>query len=220
MEEKTLPVLPRASVQTPVFSQTREPVGVIELPVAIFAEPLREHLLYEVVKMQLANRRAGTAATKTKGKVRGGGRKPWRQKGTGRARAGSIRSPLWVGGGTIFGPQPRSYSYRLPRQARQIALRSALSLKRQEGRLLVVDKLEVPEIKTKRVVELLRQLAVEESVLIVIPDKDERIEQAARNLPQVKVLRVQGLNVYDLLRYRYLLLTQGAVDRLAERLAA
>lgn len=209
------------ALRVPVFSQTREPVGEIELPVSIFAEPLWEHLLYEVVKMQLANRRAGTAATKTKGKVKGGGRKPWRQKGTGRARAGSIRSPLWVGGGTIFGPQPRSYSYRLPRRARQIALRSALSLKRQEGHLLVVDKLELPEIKTRRVVELLRQLAVEEeSVLIVIPEKDERIERAARNLPRVKVLRAEGLNVYDLLHYRYLLLTQGAVDRLAVRLAA
>lgn len=209
------------ALRVPVFSQTREPVGEIELPVSIFAEPLWEHLLYEVVKMQLANRRAGTAATKTKGKVKGGGRKPWRQKGTGRARAGSIRSPLWVGGGTIFGPQPRSYSYRLPRRARQIALRSALSLKRQEGHLLVVDKLELPAIKTRRVVELLRQLAVEEeSVLIVIPEKDERIERAARNLPRVKVLRAEGLNVYDLLHYRYLLLTQGAVDRLAVRLAA
>lgn len=209
------------ALRVPVFSQTREPVGEIELPVSIFAEPLWEHLLYEVVKMQLANRRAGTAATKTKGKVKGGGRKPWRQKGTGRARAGSIRSPLWVGGGTIFGPQPRSYSYRLPRRARQTALRSALSLKRQEGHLLVVDKLELPAIKTRRVVELLRQLAVEEeSVLIVIPEKDERIERAARNLPRVKVLRAEGLNVYDLLHYRYLLLTQGAVDRLAVRLAA
>jgi large subunit ribosomal protein L4 len=220
MEEKTLLASQEASVRMPVFSQTREPVGEIELPASIFAEPLREHLLYEVIKMQLANRRAGTAATKTKGVVRGGGRKPWRQKGTGRARAGSTRSPLWVGGGTTFGPQPRSYSYRLPGRARQTALRSALSLKRQEGHLLVIDKLELPEIKTKRVVELLRQLTVEESVLIVIPDKDERIELAARNLPRVKVLRTEGLNVYDLLRYRYLLLTQGAVDHLVVRLGS
>jgi large subunit ribosomal protein L4 len=222
MAEKALSIstLQTVTVQIPMFSQTRDPMGEIELPVSIFAEPLRKHLLYEVVKMQLANRRAGTAATKTKGKVRGGGRKPWRQKGTGRARAGSIRSPLWVGGGTVFGPQPRSYAYRLPRQARQTALRSALSLKRQEDHLLVVDKLELPEIKTKKVVELLRQLAVEESVLIVIPNKDEHIERAARNLPQVKVLRAEGLNVYDLLCYRYLLLTQETVACLAERLAA
>ena len=220
MEEKAMLASQAATVRMPVVSQTREPMGEIELPASIFAQPLREHLLYEMVKMQLANRRAGAAATKTRGEVRGSGRKPWRQKGTGRARVGSIRSPLWVGGGTIFGPQPRSYDYRLPRRARQTALCSALSLKRQEGRLVVVNKLELPEVKTKKVVELLRQLAVEESVLIVIPDKDERIERAARNLPHVKVLRVEGLNVYDLLRYRSLLLTQGAVDRLVTRLAA
>ncbi|MBI3300540.1 MAG: 50S ribosomal protein L4 [Deltaproteobacteria bacterium] len=220
MEEKEPLTSQVAPVRVPVFSQTRQSVGEIELPASIFAEPLREHLLYEVVKMQLANRRSGTAATKTKGKVRGGGRKPWRQKGTGRARAGSLRSPLWVGGGTIFGPQPRSYSYRLPRRARRTALCSALSLKRQEGHLLVIDRLELPEAKTKRVAELLRQLAVEESVLIVIPEKDERIERAARNLPRVKVLQAEGLNVYDLLHHRYLLLTQKAVDRLAVRLAA
>ena len=205
---------------TPVFSQAREPVGEMELPAEIFGQPVRRHLLYEVVKMQMANRRGGTASTKTRGEVRGGGRKPWRQKGTGRARAGSTRSPLWVGGGTVFGPRPRSYSYRMPRQARRAALRSALSLKRREGRLVVVDKLELAEVKTRRMAEVLGALAIEGSVLIVFGERNEAVERAARNLPGVKVLGVDGLNVYDLLRYRNLVLTREGVQRLGVRLSS
>ena len=205
---------------TPVFSQAREPVGEMELPAEIFGQPVRRHLLYEVVKMQMANRRGGTASTKTRGEVRGGGRKPWRQKGTGRARAGSTRSPLWVGGGTVFGPRPRSYSYRMPRQARRAALRSALSLKRRDGRLVVVDKLELAEVKTRRMAEVLGALAIEGSVLIVFAERNEGVEKAARNLPGVKVLAVDGLNVYDLLRYRNLVLTREGVQRLGVRLSS
>jgi large subunit ribosomal protein L4 len=185
----------------------------------IFDAKTRPHLLHQAVIMQLANRRAGTAATKTKGFVSGGGKKPWRQKGTGRARAGSIRSPIWVGGGTTFGPQPRDYSYRMPRTARREALLSALSLKNREGKIIVVDKFELNEIKTKLMVKALAELKVD-SALVVIPQSDIKIERSARNLPKVKVLRVEGLNVYDLLRYEHLILTAGALKRLEERLAA
>jgi large subunit ribosomal protein L4 len=185
----------------------------------IFGARVRPHLLHQAVTMQLNRRRAGTASTKSKGFVRGGGKKPWRQKGTGRARAGSIRSPLWVGGGTIFGPQPRDYSYRLPRKARREALLSALSLKRREGKILVVDKLELAEAKTKLLRQWLESLDIA-SALIVIPEGDERLERSARNLPKVKVLRIDGLNVYDLLRFERLILTERAVKLLEERLAA
>jgi large subunit ribosomal protein L4 len=185
----------------------------------IFGTKTRPHLLHQAVVMQLANRRAGSAATKTKGFVSGGGKKPWRQKGTGRARAGSIRSPIWVGGGTTFGPQPRDYSYRMPRTARREALLSALSLKNREGKIIVVDKFELNEIKTKLMVKALAELKVD-SALVVIPQSDVKIERSARNLPKVKVLRVEGLNVYDLLRYEHLILTAGALKRLEERLAA
>jgi large subunit ribosomal protein L4 len=185
----------------------------------IFAVKTRPHLLHQTVVMQLANRRAGTAATKSKGFISGGGKKPWRQKGTGRARAGSIRSPIWVGGGTTFGPHPRDYSYRMPRRARREALLSALSLKRRDGKLIVVDKFELEEGKTKIMCQALAELKVI-SALIVISQADEKIERSARNLPQVKVLRVDGLNVYDLLRYEHLVLTEGALKLLEERLAA
>ena len=185
----------------------------------IFAVKVRPHLLHQMVVMQLNNRRAGTAATKSKGLVRGGGKKPWRQKGTGRARAGSIRSPLWVGGGTIFGPQPRDTSYRLPKRARREALLSALSLKKQAGKLLVVDKLELAEVKTKLMREMLEELQIQ-SALIVIAETDRNVELAARNLPTVKVLRAEGLNVYDLLHYEHLILTEGALRIIEERLAA
>jgi len=196
-------------------------VNVIQpdLKEEIFSLKARPHLLHQTVLMQLANRRAGTAATKSKGFVRGGGKKPWRQKGTGRARAGSIRSPIWVGGGTIFGPQPRDYSYRMPRSARRKALLSALSLKHHDGKLIIVDKLEPEQPKTKIMAKALADLNVQ-SALIVIPDSDEKIERSARNLPRIKVLRVAGLNVYDLLRYEHLILTAGALRLIEERLAA
>jgi large subunit ribosomal protein L4 len=189
-----------------------------ELNPAIFGARTRPHLLHQAVVMQLANRRAGSAATKSKGFVSGGGKKPWRQKGTGRARAGSIRSPIWVGGGTTFGPQPRDYSYRMPRTARRAALLSALSMKNRDGRIIVVDKFELEEPKTKRMVQALKELQVD-SALIVISRPDETIERSARNLPKVKVLRVHGLNVYDLVRYDHLIMTQEALRQVEERFA-
>jgi len=185
----------------------------------IFGVKPRPRLLHQTVIMQLANRRAGTAATKSKGFVSGGGKKPWRQKGTGRARAGSTRSPIWVGGGTTFGPHPRDYSYRMPRRARREALLSALSLKNRENKIIVVDKLELEEAKTKIMARALAELNVT-SALIVTGDAEEKVERSARNLPWVKVLRVEGLNVYDLLRYEHLILTEDALKRLEERLAA
>ncbi|HEU5463113.1 MAG TPA: 50S ribosomal protein L4 [Candidatus Binatia bacterium] len=190
-----------------------------QLNESIFGAKLRPHLLHQAVTMQLANRRAGSAATKSKGFVRGGGKKPWRQKGTGRARAGSIRSPIWVGGGTVFGPQPRDYSYRLPRTARREALLSALSSKNRDGKIIVVAKLELDAPKTKLMAQALAELKVN-SAVIVISTNNDTIERAARNLPKVKVLRVEGINVYDLLRHEHLILTQEALQQLEERLAA
>ena len=189
-----------------------------ELNPAIFGAKTRPHLLHQAVVMQLANRRAGSASTKSKGFVSGGGKKPWRQKGTGRARAGSIRSPIWVGGGTTFGPQPRDYSYRMPRTARREALLSALSLKNREGKIIVVDKFELDQAKTRMMVKALGDLKVQ-SAVILIAEPEEKIERSARNLPEVKVLRVNGVNVYDLLRYEHLIVTQDALRQLEERFA-
>ena len=196
-------------------------VNVIQpkLKEEIFNLKASPHLLHQTVLMQLANRRAGTAATKSKGFVRGGGKKPWRQKGTGRARSGSIRSPIWVGGGTIFGPQPRDYSYRMPRKARRKALLSALSLKNRDGKIIVVDSLAPEQPKTRIMAQALAHLNVQ-SALIVIAEADAKIERSARNLPKVKVVRVEGLNVYDLLRYEHLIMTESALRLIEERLAA
>ena len=187
-----------------------------ELPPAIFGVPVRPHLLHQAVVMQLNNRRAGTASTKTRGQVQGSGKKPWRQKGSGRARAGSVRSPIWVGGGIAFGPAPRDYSYRIPKSARRQALLSALSLKSQEGKIVVVEPAGVSEIKTRLLAEAVAALGVE-SALIVIAERDDRIELSARNLPRVKVLRAEGLNVYDLLRFEHMVLTRDALGKIEER---
>jgi large subunit ribosomal protein L4 len=201
----------------PVVSLKREPVGTVEVPVPLVAGPVRTHLLYEAVKSQRASWRAGTHATKTRGQVSGGGKKPWKQKGTGRARAGSIRSPLWAGGAVVFGPQPRSYEYRLPRGARRAALRAALATRHGEGRLTVVDAFTLPEPKTKRVLEVLGGLGIEGSVLVVLPEIDPLVLRAARNLPNVKVVAEGGLTVFDVLGHQHLVLTQPALERLAAR---
>jgi large subunit ribosomal protein L4 len=202
----------------PIMSQQNEVVGEISLPAEVFAGPVRRHLLYEAVRMQQANRRAGTSATKTRAFVRGGGKKPWRQKGSGRARAGSIRSPLWRGGAIVFGPQPRDYAYRIPASARKAALRSALASKAREGKVLVLDKIALEAPKTKLLAKLLANLNVQ-SALIVVPQRHDDLERAARNLPLVKVLRAEGANVYDMLRYDRLILTPDAVQALNGRLA-
>jgi large subunit ribosomal protein L4 len=209
-----------AAISAPVVTQTKGSAGSIDLPGAIFAEPLRKGLLADVVRMQTAGRRAGTAATKTRGEVSGGGKKPWKQKGTGRARAGSTRSPVWPGGAIIFGPQPRDYAYPMPKQARRTALRSVLAQKLREERLTIVDKIEFAEIKTKLFVSMLSALGIDDSVLVVIDDADANVELAGRNVPNAKVLRAAGLNVYDLLRYHHLVVTKAALERIKERVAA
>jgi large subunit ribosomal protein L4 len=200
----------------PVVNQAKEPAGEITLPAGVFDGPVRRHLLYEVVNMQRASRRAGTASTKTRAAVRGGGKKPWRQKGTGRARAGSTRSPIWVGGAIVFGPQPRDYSYRLPASARRSALRSALAMKVREGKLVVLDTIAIADGKTRSMAQMLDALGLT-NVLIIIATADLLLERAARNLPTVKVLRAAGANVEDILRYQHLVLTRDAVAALSGR---
>jgi large subunit ribosomal protein L4 len=206
------------SVKIPVVSQTRGDAGQIEVPAAVLAGPVREGLLHEMVKSQLASRRAGTHSTKTRGFVSGGGKKPWRQKGTGRARAGSIRSPLWAGGAVIFGPQPRDYSYQLPKSARRAALRAALAARHGEGKLVVVDALTLDEPKTKRMVECLAGLGVEGSALVVLGAANNGVMRAARNLARIKVILVGGLNVYDVLKHQTLVITRDALEQLVGRL--
>ncbi len=207
-----------ATLTAPLFSQTRVQIGTVELPAAVFSEPSRRHLMYEAVLAYLAGARRGTASTKTRGEVRGGGRKPWRQKGTGRARVGSIRSPLWVGGGTVFGPKPRSYEVNLPKQARRVALRSALATKFRAGLFMVLDRLALPEPKTKHMVEVLKTLQLGDGALVVLEGRDRALELASRNLKAVKVIAAQALNVHDVLRYRHLVMTQGALAESARRL--
>jgi large subunit ribosomal protein L4 len=187
---------------------------------ATFGASYNEPLVHQVVTAYLAGQRAGTKAQKRRSDVRGGGTKPWRQKGTGRARAGSIRSPLWSGGGTVFGPHPRDYGYRMSRQSRRTALKSALAQKLREERLTIVDRIALAESKTKHVVAMLAALQIADSVLLVIEAPDARVERAARNIPEVKVLRAEGLNVYDLLHYHHLVMTTAAVEAVTKRVTA
>jgi len=200
-----------------VYNLTKEKVGELELKDHIFMAPIKHHLFYEVVKWQLAKRRQGSASTKGRSAVRGGGRKPWRQKGTGRARAGTIRSPLWRGGGVVFGPQPRDYSYPLPKKVRRAALRSALSLRYQEGKLLLLEDLLLPEIKTKAFIKVMEDLGVK-NALIVTDGENLNLERSARNVPWVKVLRWEGLNVFDILKYEHLIILKPALEKIEERL--
>lgn len=202
-----------------VYDMNREVVGQLELRDDIFGVPVKPHVLHEVVLYQLAKRRAGTAKTKGRSEVSGGGRKPWRQKGTGRARAGTIRSPLWRGGGTVHGPQPRSYEMRVPKKLRRQALKMALSQKLLDRELTVVDSLHLAEIKTKAFAEMLRRFEAEKP-LVVIDRRDEVIEKSARNIPRTKVLRSEGLNVYDLLNHHSVLLTRETVSKIEEALGS
>jgi large subunit ribosomal protein L4 len=206
-----------ASVKVPLFSAARERVGELEVAGAVFGRAGDSSLLHEAVRMQLANRRAGTAATKTRGLISGGGRKPWRQKGTGRARAGSIRSPLWRHGGTIFGPQPRDYSYKMPKRAWRRALCLALSDRAANGKLVVVQSLELAEPKTKAAKAMLDALGLKHA-LIVLGNGDDIFFRAARNLAAHKVLPAAGLNVYDVLNYDEILMSEPVARALEARL--
>jgi large subunit ribosomal protein L4 len=206
-----------SSVKVPRFSAAGERTGEIELSGLVFGCSGHPSLLHEAVRMQLANRRAGTAATKTRGLISGGGRKPWRQKGTGRARAGSTRSPLWRHGGTIFGPQPRDYSYKMPKKAWRRALTLALSDRALNGKMIVVESLELNEPKTKLAKAALDALALRHA-LIVLGEADQGFYRAARNLAAHKVLPLEGLNVFDLLNYDELLMTETTARTLEARL--
>jgi large subunit ribosomal protein L4 len=198
-----------------MVDMSNKKVKDVELP-ALFGTEVKSHLLHSAVVNQLANRRAGTAATKTKGLVSGGGKKPFKQKGTGRARAGSSRSPLWRHGGTVFGPQPRDYSYSMPKKEKRAALAAALSSKVSEQRMILLDKLELTGPRTKQMAELLKALGVAESALVLIMGENKNVSLASRNMPSIKVLRMENINVYDLLKYRYLITTQDALTAMQE----
>lgn len=192
-----------------------EQVGEIELSDAVFGAPINVPVMHEAVLSYLASQRQGTHSTKKRGEVRGGGIKPWRQKGTGRARQGSIRAPQWIKGGIVFGPKPRDYSYDLPKKVKRLALKSALSSKVRDNEIVVLDDFKVDEPKTKKVVELLKNLNVK-NALIVIPADENNIVLSARNIPGVKAIYANSLNVYDILKYDKFIITKDAVTTVEE----
>lgn len=198
-----------------MVDQNNKKVKDVELS-GLFSTEVRTHLVHAAVVNHLANRRAGTASTKNKALVSGGGKKPWKQKGTGRARAGSSRSPLWRHGGTVFGPMPRDYSYAIPKKAKRAALVDALASKVAENRLILIDSLNLAEPKTKLVSTLLENLGIQEKALVLIKAENKNLTMAARNIPSVKVLRMENINVYDLLKYAYLITTQDALNSMQE----
>ncbi len=200
-----------------VVNSSAEKVGEIELNETLFNVEVKKSVLHEVVCMQRANRRAGNACTKTRGDVRGGGAKPWRQKGTGRARAGSRTSPIWRGGGTTFGPKPRDYGYKLPKKVRRLALRMALSARKGEGNMVVIDSLSLPEIKTKNFIQVMNNFQFDDCLVVTATD-DPIVAKSARNAVGYKVMPVSGLNVFDILKYSKLMLTQDCLAKLEKRL--
>jgi len=199
-----------------VYDMRGTQVGEIDLNDRVFGIEPNEAVMQQFVKMQLANKRQGTASTKTRAEVRGGGKKPWKQKGTGRARVGSSRNPVWRGGGIVFGPKPRDYTYTLPRKVRRLALKSALSSKVKDSNIIVVDSLTFEEPKTKLMLETLESLNAAEKTLVVTADGDVNVYKSARNIPGVKSLRADYINVFDILKYDTLLMTTDAVARVEE----
>lgn len=209
--------MPKVAVYDITGKQTGEEIELMDY---VFGVEFNEAVVHQAVVMQQANERQGTHATKTRGMVRGGGRKPWKQKGTGRARAGSVRSPLWVGGGTVFGPAPRSHAKDMPRKARRLAIRCALSAKVAEGALVVVDNLTFDAPKTKDAVAMLTGFeAADKKVLIITDGENENVEKSSRNIEKVKALSNDCLNVYDILNAEKVLLAKDAVARIEEVLA-
>ena len=200
-------------MEIPVYSKEGEKIDNLQLDDKMFGGPIRNKLLRDAVTMYEANKRQGTACTKTRGEVAGGGRKPWVQKHTGRARAGSIRSPLWKGGGVSFGPRPRDYSYAIPKKARKLALYTALSAKVRDNELVVIDNLNFDIPKTKQMVGILKALNIDNSsCLIVIPKANENVWKSARNIPSVKIMTSTELNAYEILRPKKVLLTKEALS--------
>jgi len=199
-----------------LYNIAGQQVGDIELKDSIFGVNVNVEAMHQVVKMLLANRRQGTQSALTRAEVRGGGIKPWRQKGTGRARHGSIRSPQWTHGGVVFAPKPRSYRYTVPKKIRRIAMKSALSSKVNENNIIVLDDLNFEVPKTKQVVNMLQNLKVDTKALIVLAEKNENVEKSARNIPGVKTSLVNTLNVYDILKYDKFIITKSAVEKVEE----
>lgn len=199
-----------------VYNMKGEVVGQMELDDAVFGTTINTHVLHLAVMKQLAGQRLGTHDTKTRAEVRGGGKKPWKQKGTGRARAGTRRSPIWVGGGIAFGPTPRKYNFDLPRKVRRLALKCALSAKAQSGEILVLDSLEFTVPKTRLMVDTLHNLKVSGKALIVLSEYNENIEKSAHNIPGVRVEEARGISVYDILNCQKLVITKAAVEKVQE----
>ena len=199
-----------------VYNIEGKKVKSLDLKEEIFGIEPNEAVVHSVLVNYLANQRQGTQSTKTRAEVRGGGRKPWRQKGTGRARQGSIRAPQWIKGGIALGPKPRSYKYRVNKKERQLAIKSLLSSKVLENNLVVVDKIDFKEIKTKQMATAMKNLKVEEKAFIVLAASDEKVQKSARNLENVKTGSVNTINVYDLLRYQKLVLTVDTIKKLEE----
>ena len=199
-----------------LYNMSGEIVGNIELNENIFGVEVNKEAMHLAVVNQLANKRQGTQSTKTKSEVRGGGIKPWRQKGTGRARQGSIRSAQWIKGGIVLGPKPRSYKYTLPKKVKRVALKSALTSKVNEKELMVLDKLSFETIKTKQMVGVLNNLKVDTSALIVLAEKNDAVEKSARNIPGVKTAFVNTINVFDILKYDRFIITKEAVSKVEE----
>jgi len=202
-----------------VVNLENQPVGEMNLSEKIFGAKVNQHLLWEVVQSHLACKRRGTASTKTRGEVSGGGAKPWRQKGTGRARAGSNRSPLWYKGGIVFGPKPRDYTWEMPKKMRQAALRSAFSAKLADGEMVVVDELTMPEIKTQEMVKVLKTLKLNGRTTLVLDKQDEKVRLSGRNIKALRILNLQNINTYDLLDCDHLLLTREAITQIEEKLS-
>lgn len=199
-----------------IYNMEGAVVGSIELSDAIFGIEPNANVMHLVVLNQLANRRQGTHSTKTRSEVRGGGRKPYRQKGTGRARQGSIRSAQWIKGGIIFGPKPRDYSYTIPKKVRRLAMKSALSSKLSDKNLIILDSMTFDEIKTKSMVKVLSNLNIQKSVLLVMEEKNGNVEKSARNINGVKTAFVNTINVFDLLKFEKLIVTKAAVEKIQE----
>lgn len=199
-----------------LYSMSGEQVGEIDLKDEVFGIPVHRQAMHDAVVAHLARRRRGTHDTKTRGEVSGSGRKPWRQKGTGRARSGSRRSPIWTGGGVVFGPHPRDYGYKLPKKVRRLALKSALSSKVEAGEIKVLDQLNIDRPKTKEMVNVLKNLTVDNKALVVTAGTDQNVYKSARNIPGVKSLPAGSLNVYDLLAFDTLVITRDAVNTVEE----
>ena len=200
-----------------IYNTKNEKVGEIGLNPQIFNVEVKEHLLHDVVRMQLAGRRAGNACTKTRVEVSGGGAKPWRQKGTGKARSGSRRSPVWRGGGVVFGPKPRDYAFKLNRKVKKQALSMAMSARLQEGNLVVLDAFQMDVIKTKEFMNVMKRLQLD-NCIIITNDTGDNLHKSSRNANGYKVISVDGLNVYDILLHKKLVLVQPVIDSLEKRL--